>query len=325
MYPQSQIEGQAMLLAQTTINEYRRVLRLVAEAPEPFLANIKTKGRARVVKAALRWSATQADTDIASTSQADRNFGDVLVKLGGANGVLALASKIDVEPLQRRVGRVRKLQGLRPDWAERLVAATQQETPLEHAAVIALHQTGCRLSELTQIALRVHSGHLAIAIPGKKLKAQAGQKLRGLTLPLESRVTTLAALCPKDGTFVQPFRDLSMRRVERVIEKASQATLGDPRRVNSSCLRNNVASLCKAAGWPPGRIAELLGHQSEGTQKYYGRATMGTTRTGWVQPINVSATHPTRQVADKPFLVRLADETSPSRHDLSQVPAGSAT
>lgn len=303
MYPQDQNMTEKSPLAKTTQVEYMRALRLIARSDGRSLEEITTKSRARVVKAAVRWGVGEYISSEITSAALLPDISLALERLGGKDRAIAVVDAIAVGGLKRRVGRVKKLNGLEPGWALRLVMATKGESAIEHAAVVALFHTGCRISELHGILLCRIKDHIGIAIKGTKQKKQAGQSLRRVIFPIEGTLEKLAALCPEERTFFCPFEFLKTRRVERVIEKASQLTQGSPRRINSSCLRNNVASLAKAAGWEPSKIAGFLGHQSETTQQYYGRAVkgQGARRDGWVEPIKVTASTSTRPAMSKPF------------------------
>ncbi len=301
MYPQDQNQTRAPVLANSSSDEYLRALRLFADGGERWIENIGSKSRARGVAAAVRWCIAQVECGNIANDQLSGEPSELLTRLGGRDRALEIVNRIEIHSLKRREGRVRKLLGLDRHWATRLVAATETENVLEHAAVVALFLTGCRLSELSDMALHLNGDNLSVVIHGRKVRNDAGQEFRGVILPSEGVVIKLTSLCPKDGSIVEPFKTLSPRRVERVIEKASQETQGAPRRVSSSCLRNHVSSLCKALGWSPSKIAMMLGHQSEATQKYYGRSILGSNPAGWVKPIKVMATTPTRPAGPKPF------------------------
>jgi integrase len=303
MYPQEPNSTVKTVLSKTTVDEYLRVIILISKfGGDPFQA-IVTKSRARVIKAAVRWAIEQTKRGDIASNPLLPDISLALERLGGIDHANELINAINIDSLKRRVGRVKKLNGLEPEWALRLVTATEMETPVEHAAVVALFLTGCRISELADFQICSLPRALGVVIRGKKLKENAGQKVRKIAFPIEGLVTKLTALCPSDRSFVRPFESLKIRRVERILEKASQHTQGSPRRVNSSCLRNHVASMAKAANWEPAKIAELLGHQTEDTQKYYGRAVkgLGSQRTGWVEPIKVAASTGIRPAAPKPF------------------------
>ena len=316
MYPQYGKQPSTAALAQTTVREYLRALRLIAANNEEPFESLVSKSRARVIKAAVHWCVEQVKRPDIAKNPLAQEFYKVLRKLGGPTKALELIDGIDITSLKRRVGRVGKLRGLDPDWAMHLVEATMKESPIEHAAVIALFLTGCRISELRGMKICIRSDAIGIVISGKKLKANAGQEVRKLAYRKHGVAAVLAGLCPGDGTLIQLFKDLPIRRIAHVIEKASQKTQGSPYRVNSSCLRNNVASISKAAGWEPSKIAALLGHQSEATQQAYGRAVLGLKCRGWLEPIKVQATTPTRAAGAKPF------SQGPSESESAPRPSG---
>lgn len=153
MYPPEQNSLDKPVLAKTTMKEYRRVLKLIAEYGCEPLQSIVSKSRARVIRAALRWCIEQSKQQDIATEPLPPEFALAMERIGGVDRANALINAIEVGGLKRRVGRVRKLNGLEPDWALRLILATEKEIPVEHAAVVSLFLTGCRIAELHEFQI----------------------------------------------------------------------------------------------------------------------------------------------------------------------------
>ncbi len=289
MYPNEEISAKGMRISDSTRAQYVLTLRRFAKRGMRYLEDMGAKSTGHVFCAALRWALeTEGDFDgDDALHQSARE--EALAVFGGRLGAIDFLKHFSLDPLKKRVGRVKKLRGLPPDWCQQIVRATITESPVEHASVVALVQTGCRPSEIEGLQMAAKQGRLFIVVKGKKVKEFAGQALRGVGFELCEALEPLVKLCPVDGSVVSPFKSVNARRIERLLEKASKKVFGDPRRVNASTIRNGAASNLKFHTWSKQDVAMFLGHQSEKTQKYYGRPLLGRRGTHFIEPLSVIA------------------------------------
>lgn len=284
-------------LAESTQLTYTRILRrIVKNLPEAIegIGAISTAGN---VRAALR----AAHRAIHDDSKMHTDFGELARKaiatLGGHDSVEETIAEIFALELSARVGRVSKLKNLPDDWIEETIEAAAIETQEEQAAVIVSALTGARPGEVASIGLlHLACGDLCVIIEGNKISDSSGQKqriLRFAPLGLAQRLIPFAG----QEVASRPFTDINSRRMQRVVEKASTKAFDCATEVNCSTFRNNVASQLKALGWTTQDIAIVLGHQSEVTQKYYGRRRYASSSGGWLAPSKLHATNAVRPVA----------------------------
>jgi integrase len=288
MYPDKENSMKRQLISASTQAQYVQTLRRFAKREMRYFEDISAKSTGHVFCAALRWALETDDPEGGDTTH-QTAIAEALAIFGGRLGAIDFLKHFSCNYLKKRVGRVKKLRGLPPDWCQQIVAATGMELPVEHASIIALAQTGCRPSEIEGLRMAIKHGRLFIVIDGKKIKPSAGQTIRGSEFAICDPLKPLVELCPSDGSVVSPFISINARRIERLLEKASNKVFGDPRRVNASTIRNGAASNLKFLTWSKSDIAKFLGHQSERTQKYYGRPLLGRRGSTFIEPVRVIA------------------------------------
>lgn len=296
MYPTEEISTKKLRISASTQAQYVLTLRRFAKRGMPYLEDMGAKSTGHVFRAAMRWALAIEGDSGGEDAPHQIACAEALSVFGGPLGAIDFLKDFSCSPLKKRIGRVKKLRGLPPDWSHQIVGATITEAPLEHSSIVALAQTGCRPSEIQGLHMAVRQGELLIAIRGKKVREFAGQDLRGFRFAICEPLQPLVQLCPLDESVVSPFDSINARRIERLLEKASTKVFGDPRRVNASTIRNGAASKLKSLDWSKEDIAKFLGHQSERTQKYYGRALLGRRSTNFIEPLSVIAKTPPRPV-----------------------------
>jgi integrase len=298
MYPTSPDFNDRKTLSQSSQLEYLRTLIHLNQTGLESLKTVRSKSRIRVIRAALKWCLSQMNIAAEGKKPADPMFADFIANLGGTDAVTNLARTLEPNMPKRRTGRVNKLRGLPTDWAMSVVNAIPNLPKNEKAAVMLMAHLGFRPSELPQICLKATADHFGVVIVGKKIKGDSGQSLRGASFEKSIYWEDVMNLCTSQASY--PFETINAKRIERVIQKASMAVFGDPARVTASTFRNLVASEAKSRGWPPEKIACLLGHQSQRTQKYYGRASLSSKYSGWIAPTDVRAQVTPRPRNDSP-------------------------
>lgn len=284
-------------LAKSTRLTYTRILRRIVKNPRKAIKGIGAMSTAGNVRAALR----AAHRAIHEDSEKNTDFGvvarEAIAILGGHDSVEETIEKILALELSARVGRVSKLKNLPDDWIEETIDAAAIETKEEQAAVIVSALTGARPGEVASIGLLHHEcGDLCVIIEGNKTSDVAGQQQRILRFAPLGLAQRLIPFAGKDVAS-RPFKDINSRRMQRVVEKASTKVFGCPTQVNCSTFRNNVASQLKSLGWNAEEIAIVLGHQSETTQKFYGRRRYASSSGGWLAPKIIHGTNVVRPVA----------------------------
>jgi integrase len=284
-------------LAASTHKSYCNTFRRIAEEGLGAFDDVEAQGTAQNMRAALRSGYRSLD----DLSEVHSEFGILaraaILRLGGHDSAEDAIEAILSGDLTKRVGRVKKLKGLPDDWLDLTIDAAECEIETEHAAVMVMALAGPRPSEIASIGLcELENGDIAVMIDGTKITEVSGQTQRRLTFPPVGLARWLRIFASQ-GEYSYPFVNINNKRMERIVAKASIRAFGCPRRVNCSTFRNNVSSQLKALEWSADAIAKVLGHQSQKTQKFYGRIRFGKRTSSWMAPSQVHSTEIVRAVA----------------------------
>jgi len=256
-----------------------------------------SKRSASILRAAWRWSIAER---ILWASETVENVGaEESQKAKDTASNLSLQLALDFElpaykapPDTQRPGHKSKrksLKGLPDDWRDIMLEFAKEKDRLP---LLVMTLTGCRPAELKKGVEVIKSGHLiAFIVQGAKVKENAGQKIRAIAIDPKSVLSRNEKLIDNllsSKNVIRIDDDQSFqKRIYRISTK-----LGFK---NVSCytLRHQLAADLKSNKNTRTEIALLLGHQSEGTQRFYGNHKQGN-KGGRVIEVHAHAAIPPR-------------------------------
>ncbi|MCT7328005.1 site-specific integrase [Ralstonia mojiangensis] len=208
------------------------------------------------------------------------------------------------------------MQGLPPDWRERMAQAFQGSKYRLDFLVAAV--TGCRPHELaTGVEVRATATHILLKIRGAKVKKTQGQPWREMEYPIDEETHPLVRalhgeIWPEyDNKLIEIQTESkvnftsSIRRVGRLLwpRRASEIT--------PYCLRHQLASDFKCSLKDLDHVSAALGQSASATRSMYGQRQMS--RGSGLEPGSVKADRPIRQTHTADADLRLLRESRPRR------------
>lgn len=196
-------------------------------------------------------------------------------------------------PNKSSLSRKHDLRFLRDGWLDRLVECCET-SPIYGMASVLLRFGGMRPKELENgVVVRRAGEYIAVAIKGAKVRATAGQPLRGFVLHASSMPQWFLDGLPqgqevtvqidKDG-----FRSYLSSLTKRVLQGAKRSNASE---INLSAVlvRHAVATELRRNYWASVDIAKVLGHVSDATSRGYGELSTGSKKAKPVAVVEKSA------------------------------------
>lgn len=204
-----------------------------------------------------------------------------------------------------RKGKRRGLAGLGTDWRQKVAAALPSDSRFTDA-VLVLILTGLRPSELVKGVLvsAVSADKLKIEISGAKVTALAGQQKRTLWVKVDNPVALrlFGYLWAGRGTGqISVSIDDPRKFCDEVRAFCAKLFPNTKYKASPYSFRHSFASDLKDMKVSPSRIAQMMGHASERSQRAY-----GVSRHGRAPLVHVDKVTATREV-------RAANVSSASR------------
>jgi hypothetical protein len=294
------------LLADSTRASYLSIFNRTVDPHVDAFAGIHAVSTANKFRAAYRVGDRCMQEGVESNTEFGIAARKAILHFGGLENAESFMDAILAGDLSARVSRMNKLKNLPADWSEQMIEAAKCESSAEQAAVVAMAMVGPRPGEIADIGLLImENGDLAMRLNGNKLSEVSGQCWRVFMLEPEGWAKRLLPLATR-GKISYPFKKINSKRIQRVVAKASAKAFGCATKVNCSTFRNHVSSELKALDWSEDDIAKAMGHQSQKTQRFYGRRRFARKPGGWVPPKTVQTSQTTRPVSPSSMTYHLS-------------------
>jgi len=192
------------------------------------------------------------------------------------------------DPARRRQGKRLSLRGLPDDWREQMI---EKATPKHKLTMAVLAATGCRPAELQAGIEFRRTGPYEITATwdGAKQKHDeagnrfAGGGVRSVVIDASTYCgMTIAQALPADGSpmTVQVGRWAARDAIDLAADRCGKKF----DKVSAYSFRHQFSADLKAAKVDPATIAEMMGHDSEESQKNYGEQGQGRGGGGGAKP-----------------------------------------
>ena len=188
------------------------------------------------------------------------------------------------------------LSGLPDGWLNAIWREAVRRNGRHLGAIAVLIVTGCRPQEVAWgVGLRVHDGHLDVAIAGAKVRGNQGQPWRLLSVAVgdDGPADHLANLASRAGGRIKIQPTCTPAALSMAVAELGQA-VGIERRISAYDVRHQRAADARTAfKGDVERVAAWLGHGGVSTVRYYGRLPKGARIAGPV-PVAAVTSRPVR-------------------------------